>query len=340
MVHNGSVDSSLDSTISSATDTVALSSDGFRIAALCIIPLLDLYGIIGNTFVCIAVVRFPNLRTVGNFYILSLAIADLLVCTVVMPLSIYQEVTNGVWRLPVWLCDLWTSLDVLLSTASIWLLCVISLDRYFAITKPHSYATKRTWVSAMISVSFAWIISFLLSVPVLIFVGGSDVANTKECYVVTTPAFAIAGPITSFYLPCFIVLAVYWQIFQATRRLQLRRVAPQNSAIRTVDGTGQSIDQGNSTETSAADSTNKISIKREKKAAFVLAIVVGVFIICWLPFFIVFLLFEFCEECHVQGIVFKILTWLGWCNSILNPLIYTIFNSEFRKAFKKIIFLK
>ncbi len=341
MMANSSTDSSasLNFLTVFASDNATTSSrlDGFRITALCFIPVLDLYGIIGNTLVCIAVVRFPNLRTVGNFYILSLAISDLLVCIVVMPLSIYQEVTHGVWELSAWLCDLWTSLDVLLCTASIWLLCAISLDRYFAITKPHAYATKRTWTSAGISVSCAWLISVTLSVPVLVFIGGSDVANTKECHVITTPAFAIAGPLTSFFLPCLVVVVIYWRIFRAAQKLRRRRVVPQNSPIRTIDSISQDINHVHQDPINADN--NNISVQRERKSALVLAVVVGVFISCWLPFFTVFLLFEFCKKCHVQGVVFKVLTWLGWCNSIMNPLIYTIFNGEFRKAFKKILCL-
>ena len=85
--------------------------------ALIILPVITLYGLLGNALVCVSILRFTNLRTVGNYYIMALAIADLLVCSIVLPLAIYQEVNNGIWDLPTWLCNVWISMDVLMSTA-------------------------------------------------------------------------------------------------------------------------------------------------------------------------------------------------------------------------------
>ncbi|XP_041463976.1 5-hydroxytryptamine receptor 1D-like [Lytechinus variegatus] len=82
---------------------------------------------------------------------------------------------------------------------------------------------------------------------------------------------------------------------------------------------------------------HRISVTRERRAAAVLAVVIGVFICCWLPFFIVYVIIGICEWCHVTNLTFQVLTWLGWCNSILNPLIYTVFNLDFRHAFRKIL---
>ena len=82
--------------------------------------------------------------------------------------------------------------------------------------------------------------------------------------------------------------------------------------------------------------------KRERKAARTLAIVTGTFIICWLPFFIVETIRPFCAgpECSVPGLLTSVVVWLGYVNSLLNPVIYTIFNPEFRTAFNKLLFRK
>lgn len=83
----------------------------------------------------------------------------------------------------------------------------------------------------------------------------------------------------------------------------------------------------------------KAQVKRfrmETKAAKTLAIIVGGFIFCWLPFFTMYLVRAFCAEC-IHPIVFSVLFWLGYCNSAINPLIYALFSKDFRFAFKKII---
>ncbi|RMZ94142.1 tyramine octopamine receptor, partial [Brachionus plicatilis] len=81
----------------------------------------------------------------------------------------------------------------------------------------------------------------------------------------------------------------------------------------------------------------KISLTRERRAARTLGIIMGAFSICWLPFFIVYLLQSFDYFTNGYGL-FEFLTWLGYVNSALNPIIYTIFNIDFRKSFERILF--
>lgn len=83
----------------------------------------------------------------------------------------------------------------------------------------------------------------------------------------------------------------------------------------------------------------KAQVKRfrmETKAAKTLAIIVGLFILCWLPFFTLYLIRPFCEDC-INPILFSIVFWIGYCNSAINPMIYALFSNDFRFAFKKII---
>lgn len=83
----------------------------------------------------------------------------------------------------------------------------------------------------------------------------------------------------------------------------------------------------------------KFQVKRfrmETKAAKTLAIIVGGFIVCWLPFFTMYLIRAFCDHC-IQPTVFSVLFWLGYCNSAINPMIYALFSNEFRIAFKRIV---
>ncbi|KAK7929834.1 hypothetical protein WMY93_006229 [Mugilogobius chulae] len=79
---------------------------------------------------------------------------------------------------------------------------------------------------------------------------------------------------------------------------------------------------------------NKIN-HRERKAMRVLPVVVGCFLFCWTPFFVVHTTRAVCASCHVPAQLISTTTWLGYVNSALNPIIYTIFNQEFKKFFKK-----
>lgn len=75
---------------------------------------------------------------------------------------------------------------------------------------------------------------------------------------------------------------------------------------------------------------------RETKAAKTVAIIVGAFIVCWLPFFTIYLIGAFCSDC-VPALAFSIIFWLGYCNSMINPCIYALFSRDFRFAFRRIL---
>lgn len=80
--------------------------------------------------------------------------------------------------------------------------------------------------------------------------------------------------------------------------------------------------------------SNRImSLKRENKTTQTLAIVVGGFIACWLPFFIAYLVTPFLEKDTIDDGFNAFLTWLGWFNSAMNPFIYALYSVDFRAAF-------
>jgi len=85
--------------------------------------------------------------------------------------------------------------------------------------------------------------------------------------------------------------------------------------------------------------SNSNSLQKELKAARQLGILVGVFTASWLPYFILFLVVAWCNDC-VSETVFTASIWLGYLNSTLNPLIYPLCNVHFRRAFQKICYCK
>lgn len=319
----------------------------FTILISIILGLLILATIIGNIFVISAILIDKNLRTVGNYLVLSLAIADLMVACLVMPLSAVNEV-NQEWTLGPELCDIWTFCDVLCCTASILHLLSIAVDRYWAVTNV-DYARQRNACQIYLMILFVWITAIVISVaPVF---GWKDpdfkkrVVEDKKCLVSQDLSYQIFATFSSFYLPLIIILILYWRIYQVARKRIRRR--PRNKAMFLI----KLQDDKQITECRTNNKFGKLLIlakrekkkcketsefKREKKAAKTLAIITGVFVICWLPFFVMALIMPICNSCQPNDYIFSFLLWLGYVNSMINPIIYTIFSPDFRRAFKRL----
>ncbi|GIY36482.1 alpha-2C adrenergic receptor [Caerostris extrusa] len=123
--------------------------------------------VVGNMLVCIAIATEKALKTVQNWFIASLAISDFLVGLVIMPFSLAKELM-GYWIFGTVWCDIHSALDVLLCTASINNLCLISLDRYWSVTQAVEYLKKRTATRAVFMICFVWALSALISLPPLL----------------------------------------------------------------------------------------------------------------------------------------------------------------------------
>uniref|UniRef100_F1L901 G-protein coupled receptor No9 n=1 Tax=Ascaris suum TaxID=6253 RepID=F1L901_ASCSU len=127
--------------------------------------LLILMTIFGNILVVLSVFVYQRMRTFTNILLTSLATADLLVGLVVMPLSLLDLLHSHRWPLGRLLCGVWATTDVLLCTASILNLCVISLDRYMAITRPLRYPRTRSKKMAAGLLSCVWLLSLVICSP-------------------------------------------------------------------------------------------------------------------------------------------------------------------------------
>lgn len=123
--------------------------------------ILALVTIIGNILVIVAFKVNKQLKTVNNYFLLSLACADLIIGVLSMNLYTTYIIMDH-WALGSLACDLWLSIDYVASNASVMNLLVISFDRYFSITRPLTYRAKRTTKRAGIMIGLAWIVSFVL----------------------------------------------------------------------------------------------------------------------------------------------------------------------------------
>ncbi|XP_061406952.1 D(2) dopamine receptor isoform X2 [Lethenteron reissneri] len=196
-----------------------------------LLTLLICLIVFGNVLVCIAVSREKSLQTTTNYLIVSLAVADLLVATLVMPWVVYLEVV-GEWRFSRVHCDIFVTLDVMMCTASILNLCAISIDRYTAVAMPVLYNTRyrsRRRVGVMISV--VWVLSFAVSCPLLFGLNNTATRDDDAC-VIANPAFVLYSSIVSFYVPFIVTLLVYVQIYVVLRKRRKRVNAKRGGCIK------------------------------------------------------------------------------------------------------------
>ena len=167
-----------------------------------------------------SVFTYRPLRGVQNFYIVSLAIADLAVAVLVMPLNVANFVVDGRWAFGVVVCHVWLTADILTCTASILNLCAIALDRYRAAHDPIGYAQRRTIGRVLATVAAVWATSAVISVPPLIGWNAAGLYDntTHRCQLTDDRGFVLYSAAGSFYIPLALMTFVYVKIYVATRR--------------------------------------------------------------------------------------------------------------------------
>ena len=304
----------------------------------------------GNCLVCGAIIRYRRLRTITNYFIISLAVSDLLVAFLSMPFRIHHVLNQMQWNLGKAVCQFWIFSDLLCSAASMTNLSLISVDRYLALSYPLTYRSIMTKRKGAVAIVVVWSYALVIS-------GMSFKQWDKNAIIMINPAcskvdkyyytFAI---ILAFFLPLVILVVAYSMVFKVAlsqaRKLQLLNVGHAKGAITEL-GESNDFSQPRPSVVSIGkiERRRRKSIVRELKATKTLAIVVGTFIFCWLPFFICMFVVQFCPMCFQRlpptgqeaiGITFAYV--LPLLNSAVNPIIYSSFNSDFRYAFREIVF--
>ncbi|XP_054609074.1 5-hydroxytryptamine (serotonin) receptor 2C, G protein-coupled-like 1 isoform X2 [Dunckerocampus dactyliophorus] len=369
----------------------------------------------GNILVILAVSLEKKLQNATNFFLRSLAVADMLVGILVMPISLINILYDYAWPLPSALCPIWIYLDVLFSTASIMHLCAISLDRYVAIRNPIEHSRFNSRTKAMMKIAAVWTISIGVSMPIpviglhnenKVFVNGSCVLNEER--------FILIGSFVAFFIPLVIMVVTYGLTIQVLQRQatvflceaktssqqplrppaisatlqppavhlpQIHTHAPPEpqelkppptqsrrntlSCLKGVDpsmllsvSTSESVSFIPSSEAASQLSSPAAgpgrsdasgchgrrgmmqAIKNERRASKVLGIVFFLFLIMWCPFFITNVAFVLCGGSCNESLLHELLNvfvWVGYISSGVNPLVYTLFNKTYRRAFSSYI---
>ncbi|XP_012226551.1 octopamine receptor beta-2R-like isoform X2 [Linepithema humile] len=332
------------------------------IVKVCILGSIIATALFGNLLVMVSVMRHRKLRIITNYFVVSLALADMLVAMFAMTFNASVQVT-GRWLFGYFMCDVWNSLDVYFSTSSILHLMCISVDRYYAIVKPLKYPINMTKRVVAYMLLACWLAPAIISfVP--IFCGWYTTeensvyrhTHPELCEFKVNTIYAILSSSISFWIPCTIMTVTYLAIFKEANRQEEQMHSRMGNAMllshrpsKDLNNLNGELNNDGSSKTltlndinterylhTPTKDKNMMKMKREHKAARTLSIIMGTFILCWLPFFLWYVITALCGEhsCPSPHIVIAILFWIGYTNSALNPLIYAYFNRDFREAFK------
>uniref|UniRef100_A0A3B5BJV8 G-protein coupled receptors family 1 profile domain-containing protein n=1 Tax=Stegastes partitus TaxID=144197 RepID=A0A3B5BJV8_9TELE len=263
---------------------------------------LTLITVFGNLLVIISIAYFKQLHTPTNYLILSLAVLDLIIGAVIFPLNMTYTSSTCLAHITLQ-CLIRNTIDFMASLMSILNLCCIAVDRYYAVCHPLLYKTKITLNSAVTMTLSCWGSSVLGGL--LYF--GLGITN-DSCYDLCFKLLLILSGFT-FYIPTAVLLCIYARIFVVAQK-QARSI--QNAA-------------------SQFGATDR---KMENKATKTLAIVLGIYILCWAPLLVSYPLNDLSR--FVLNLI-EPFNWFALCNSMFNPFIYAFFYRWFRSAIRMII---
>jgi len=262
-----------------------------KVVSAIAIAILIVVALSGNMLVCTAFFVYQRLRKTTNYFIISLALSDILVAAVSMPIWLSYVVTG--WQtLPLWI-DFVTLhrflhwFDILAGVSSITNLTAISIDRCLSIKMPLLHRTRMTNTIAVIIVLFAWIYSIILA----------SISLVQFHYY--TAIVASLG----FFIPLAIIIVSYSMIYFQVK--------------------------------SGGYSDQDWNLERT------LIIVISVFVICWLPFFMFAIIYNYCFSCTFNDAdlpyIINFTKWMHYLNSCCNPFIYGLFNLNFKNAFRALL---
>ncbi|XP_071769235.1 histamine H1 receptor [Centroberyx gerrardi] len=233
--------------------------------------LLSLLTIIMNLLVLFAVKREKSLHTVGNLYIVSLSVADLIVGTTVMPLNLVYLLEDE-WKLGRAVCQFWLIMDYVASTASIFSLFILCLDRYRSVRQPLKYLKYRTRGRASVMISGAWLLSMMWIIPILGWRSFTHVdlkpeaENKCDTDFRFVTWFKVITAVFNFYVPSILMLWFYMHIYLAVRqhlRERERIIHPTDSFGENENGQSAQTPEKNDYKSPKRDS--KVLVEYSKK---------------------------------------------------------------------------
>uniref|UniRef100_H3AAX6 Adenosine receptor B1a n=2 Tax=Latimeria chalumnae TaxID=7897 RepID=H3AAX6_LATCH len=271
---------------------------------------------VGNILVCVAIIKNKQLQTVTNYFLVSLAIADICVGSIAIPCAIMTSL--GIPQHNLYLCVLMLSVLIMFMQSSIFSLLAIAVERYIAVVLPFQYQNIMTHRNAIIIIIMTWIVACLIGlVPMMGW--HKPLPESGFCFFAIVVDmnyvmyFSFLGGILT---PLILMFIIYARIFIEAKR-QIRRIA------------ADTVHKGRHGKQTA-------SMKKEIKTATSLFLVLFLFTVCWIPLYIMNFCSHLCPQCYVPLPLTLTAIILSHGNSVVNPVLYAYRMKSFRYTFKAI----
>ncbi|KAM4678841.1 LOW QUALITY PROTEIN: trace amine-associated receptor 2-like [Amazona ochrocephala] len=297
-------------------------SPGVRGAMYLCITAAFILTVLGNLAIVVSISYFKQLHSPTNFLILSMAVTDFLLGFAIMPYSMVRSVENC-WYFGMTFCKIHYSFDLMLCLVSIFHLCSIAVDRFYAICHPLHYTSTMTVNTIKEVLVVCWSVPAAFAFGVVFseaYASGIEgyemlVKCSSSCPIMFNKLWGTILFTVGLLASACIMIGIYVKIFTVSQRHTCELSQAQRQT---------------------KNKTNDLSRNKDRKAAKTLSIVMLGFLICWFPCFFTILIDPFLNFSTPLPL-FDALNWLGYLNSFCNPLIYGFFYPWFRKTFKYIL---
>ncbi|XP_071508576.1 histamine H4 receptor-like [Diadema antillarum] len=325
--------------------------------------------VVGNLLVILAFSRDPHIREhAANHILLHLSVADFLVGSVSLPFDLVQYLNGHRWIFGKYSCVIWMFIDYTATTLSVALIVCASFDRYWIVSKSIKYRVFQSRKRVDIMIVSSWLIVLTLFSVVILgleLVGGAnEQLGACEANFHSFPTVASLVTIVVGYLPFIVVTALnilmyisLWRQAQKFVRVRMRSytmstedAAEKRSGRQRLFGflshhPKVTVVKGTSWTTDVERPgvfVQHLNFRRNARSAKKLSLLVGLFALCWMPYEFVAAYESFCHDYHVcvSSSTWRVVAFLQWANSALNPIFYAVSNARFRENFKRFFFLR
>ncbi|KAM9435493.1 adenosine receptor A1-like [Clarias gariepinus] len=303
-------------TFTTLTTTAAGSPASINVPYMVAELVIAFLSTVGNLLVCVAVGFNHKLHTVTNYFLVSLAVADVCVGALAIPCAIMTDL--GIPRHNLYLCLLMLSVLIMLTQSSIFSLLAVAVERYVAIFMPFRYHSTMTPRNALLVILLTWVLAFLIGLVPLMGWHKTQSPSSDFCFFVNVVDMTYMVYFNFFacvLTPLVVMFLIYAQIFLTVKR-QMRRIAADRGGQASVEGAA--------------------NIKKEMKTATSLFLVLFLFTVCWIPLHIINCFLLLCPSCTVPLPLLLTTIILSHANSAVNPFLYAYKMRSFREAFKGI----